>query len=241
MTMYRLASPSCVVARNADQRQQVPRRHSTTTRTPFAKPCILRPQFQSSVKMLRPARRPVRVTKTSTRGSKIVALFDSESLPSLFTGFNTAVLIPWVAMIFAPRARLTQTVMKSEWSQVIPCLIFTYFFVTAAVIDAAAGEDLATKVQFLFTEAIADPDKMASMFVASPSYAAQDWVHLCTWDLIVGRMIYLDGLAKGLPTWHSLTFCFNSGPPGLLIHILTKGIVGLVEEAKSTAADLTED
>jgi hypothetical protein len=65
---------------------------------------------------------------------------------------------------------------------------------------------------------VADPEKMAQMF-ARPSYAAQDWVHLCTWDYFVGQWIYLQGLEKGLFTRLSLLVTFNAGMPPLALCI----------------------
>jgi hypothetical protein len=65
---------------------------------------------------------------------------------------------------------------------------------------------------------VADPEKMAQMF-ARPSYAAQDWVHLCTWDYFVGQWIYLQGLDKGLFTRLSLLVTFNAGMPPLALCI----------------------
>lgn len=53
---------------------------------------------------------------------------------------------------------------------------------------------------------------MAQMFTR-PSYAAQDWVHLCTWDYFVGQWIYLQGLEKGVFTRLSLLVTFNAGTP----------------------------
>ncbi|KAL0034507.1 hypothetical protein WJX79_005672 [Trebouxia sp. C0005] len=50
---------------------------------------------------------------------------------------------------------------------------------------------------------------------------AQDWIHLIAWDLIGGRWIYLDGLGKKVPTWHSLMITFGGGPLGLLVHFVT--------------------
>jgi hypothetical protein len=58
----------------------------------------------------------------------------------------------------------------------------------------------------------ADPDKMAAIF-AKPAYAAQDWVHLCTWDYFVGQWIYLQGLEKKIFTRLSLMITFNTGEP----------------------------
>mmetsp|Transcript_47457 Transcript_47457/g.152032 ORF Transcript_47457/g.152032 Transcript_47457/m.152032 type:complete len:83 (-) Transcript_47457:87-335(-) len=67
---------------------------------------------------------------------------------------------------------------------------------------------------------------MLSLF-DSTAYAAQDWVHLCTWDMLAGRWIWLDGLATGVPTLalsFALLNAFSAGPPGLLIYLLVRAI-----------------
>lgn len=46
------------------------------------------------------------------------------------------------------------------------------------------GDDVNAKLIFLFTEAITDPAKMLTLF-DNAAYAGQDWVHLCTWDMLV--------------------------------------------------------
>eukprot|EP00951_Prasinocladus_malaysianus_P003924 scaffold27746_cov37-Prasinocladus_malaysianus.AAC.3 len=62
--------------------------------------------------------------------------------------------------------------------------IDTWYFISTAILDAEKGDDVNAKAIFLFTEAIADPAKMLSLF-DNAAYAAQDWVHLCTWDMLV--------------------------------------------------------
>lgn len=52
--------------------------------------------------------------------------------------------------------------------------------------------------------------------VDRPTYAAQDWAHLCTWDYFVGYWIYLQGQDKKVFTRHSLVLAFNSGAAPVL-------------------------
>jgi hypothetical protein len=59
------------------------------------------------------------------------------------------------------------------------------------------------------------------MTSAYPNFVAEEWSHVLTWDLFVGRYIWLDGLRRGIVTWHSVLFCNLIGPPGLLLHWLT--------------------
>jgi hypothetical protein len=72
-----------------------------------------------------------------------------------------------------------------------------------------------------------DPQK-AFMGMSSnyPNFVAEEWSHVLTWDLFVGRWIWLDGLKRGIFTPHSVLFCNLIGPPGLLLHWLTCTLTG---------------
>lgn len=50
--------------------------------------------------------------------------------------------------------------------------------------------------------------------------------HVISWDLLVARFIWLDGLRKGVFTAHSLLLTNLYGPPGLLCHFLTCKVIG---------------
>jgi Domain of unknown function (DUF4281) len=60
--------------------------------------------------------------------------------------------------------------------------------------------------------------KMTSKY---PNFVAEEWSHVLTWDLFVGRYIWLDGLRRGIFTPHSVLLCNLIGPPGLLLHAVT--------------------
>ena len=107
---------------------------------------------------------------------------------------------------------------------IAPGIVFAFFFVAAAFIEVNTPVELLQKVKFLFIDAIQDPDKMRELLSSGPAYAAQDWIHLIAWDLIGGRWIYLDGLEKKVPTWHSLIITFGGGPLGLVLHYITRTI-----------------
>jgi hypothetical protein len=72
-----------------------------------------------------------------------------------------------------------------------------------------------------------DPQKAFMGMVSKyPNFTAEEWSHVLTWDLFVGRWIWLDGLKRGIFTAHSVLFCNLIGPPGLLLHWLTCTIYG---------------
>lgn len=61
---------------------------------------------------------------------------------------------------------------------------------------------------------------MSKLF-SYPNFVAKEWPHVLIWDLLVGLVIWLDGLKRGVNTRFSLSFCNFFDPPGLLIHVGT--------------------
>lgn len=156
------------------------------------------------------------------RNVRAQGLVSPDIISQPFVLANSTVCIPWLMMILAPNWKVTQKVFRNEWSMIVPGIIFAFFFVAAAFIEINTPVELLQKVKFLFIDAIQDPEKMKEMLSSGPGYAAQDWIHLIAWDLIGGRWIYLDGLDKKVPTWHSLIITFGGGPIGLVLHYITR-------------------
>lgn len=159
--------------------------------------------------------------------AKVSGMLSPDVVKSVFTTYNSVLLLPWALMIFVPNLDFTKAMIKSNVFLVGFSLVYAYLFVVATAESRALGLDTAEEVKFLFTEAVADPDKMASMF-SRPGYAAQDWVHLCTWDFFVGQWIYLQGLEQNIFTRLSLFVTFNAGPWGLFVHWATEAITKAV-------------
>ena len=59
-----------------------------------------------------------------------------------------------------------------------------------------------------------------------PNFVSEEWSHVLTWDLFVGRWIWMDGLRRGIFTSHSVLLCNLIGPPGLLLHWITCFLIG---------------
>ena len=65
------------------------------------------------------------------------------------------------------------------------------------------------------------------------NFVSEEWSHVLTWDLVVGRFIWADGVKRGVFTPHSVLLTNLIGPPGLLLHFITciatgKGLPGSV-------------
>ena len=168
--------------------------------------------------------RPPTVLRHASQSIRCRGLVSPDVIAQPFVIANSTVCIPWLMMVLAPNWSITQKTFKSEWSMIVPGLVFAFFFVAAAFIETSSPIELLQKVKFLFIDAIADPEKMREFLSSGPGYAAQDWIHLIAWDLIGGRWIYLDGLEKKVPTWHSLLITFGGGPLGLLVHFVTRSL-----------------
>jgi len=192
-----------------------PRLWAGTTPSPASGSCFSPPGLRNSERVVRPP--------------CALPTYLDPSAAEPFLAFNTLVLIPWCLMIIAPRWELTKKLLGPTWFMVPYALIDTVYFVATAVLDAQNGDDVNAKLIFLFTEAITDPAKMLTLF-DNAAYAGQDWVHLCTWDMLAGRWIWLDALETGLPVRFALLTAFNSGPPGLLVYLLTRAVLQKPED-----------
>jgi hypothetical protein len=153
----------------------------------------------------------------------------------IFTTFNAVFLPPFALMIVFPGWGVTKALMKSPLVPTTVSLLFIAELIAATQADytiPATGafdtERWQAAANYLLTQAVADPALMRDFAVSTPSYIAQDWLHVCAWDVIGARWIYLDGLEKGIWTIHSVFLCQAAGPTGWLAHSLTVALVRLV-------------
>lgn len=51
-----------------------------------------------------------------------------------------------------------------------------------------------------------------------PNFVAEEWSHVLTWDLFVGRWVWQQGLRNGIFTGPAVLLCNLIGPPGLLLY-----------------------
>ncbi|BAY46556.1 hypothetical protein SAMD00079811_41680 [Scytonema sp. HK-05] len=154
------------------------------------------------------------------------------SIVQIFNVANLFVLPFWALMIFLPKWKVTQRVMESYLAFVPLAAAYLYLFVTSITPENA---------QALSSPQLAD---LARAF-ANENVTAIGWIHFLTFDLFVGRYIYLEGQKTGVWTIHSLALCLFAGPLGLLSHIFTywitkkffpRGEGEVVEVAEKTAS-----
>jgi len=129
------------------------------------------------------------------------------SAETLFNIFNTAVLLPWLLMLFAPRWKYTQ------WA--IGRLVFPVFL---GIGYCLIVPQLAQAEGAGFTSL----EGIKNLFVSDYVLVA-GWIHYLAFDLFVGSWILLHSQRAGLPHWMAvfpMLGCFMLGPFGLLLYLL---------------------
>lgn len=141
----------------------------------------------------------------------------------IHTAFSIATFLPqpfWLLLILFPNAPITKQIMGGM-EVILLCSLVHLLIVVASIVTGGAD---ATAPIGIFTDVFdisGDPQAAFMRFRDYPNFIAEEWSHVLTWDLLVGRYIWLDGLKRQIPTQLSVLFCNLIGPPGLLIHFAT--------------------
>ena len=146
---------------------------------------------------------------------------------ALFIAANTAVLVPWLLLLLAPRAAVTRRLVHSP----VPALALVPLYIACIFFDPRGpqGGNLwsLAGVQAIF---------------ASPRTAVGCWIHYLIFDLVVGAWVARDARRLGLPHLVAvpcLLVTIFFGPVGyaawLLVRALTRGRLGLDEAARDPA------
>lgn len=136
-------------------------------------------------------------------------------METLFTLANVLVMPFWLLMIFVPRWRLTERLLRSPLVAAPPALLY------AALIWPRMAEHAPTLLR---------PELHAvAGLLGSGEGATLAWAHFLAFDLFVGRWVYLDGRRRGLSAWLAgpvlfLTLLF--GPVGFLLHLGLRSLLG---------------
>ena len=135
--------------------------------------------------------------------------------------FSVATFFPqpfWLFLVLLPNAGFTKKLMGGMETVTLTCLI--HFFIVATSI----GEPGATAPLEEFSGVFDPSGNPQAAFLGMmqyPNFVSEEGSHVLTWDLFVGRWIWLDGLRRGIFTSHSVLLCNLIGPPGLLLHWAT--------------------
>mmetsp|Transcript_10060 Transcript_10060/g.14756 ORF Transcript_10060/g.14756 Transcript_10060/m.14756 type:complete len:247 (+) Transcript_10060:47-787(+) len=170
---------------------------------------------------------------TSNAAAEILS---NENIKLAFNAATFGPQILWLLMILVPNATITKKIMGSY----TPIIAFS--LVHLFIVIASATQENGTAPIAEFNDVFAfDPTGNGSQsamvnMMRYPNFVSEEWSHVLTWDLFVGRIVWLDGLKRGIFTPHSVLFCNLIGPPGFLMHCATclltgKGIIGNGNEA----------
>lgn len=180
------------------------------------------------------------LTTTSITTSTVSPPFTTENIK---TAFSVATFLPqpfWLLLILFPNASITKTIMGKYGIQTITLFCLVHFFIVFSSILQPDGTAPLVEFNDVFDPS-GDPQKAMMGMMKYPNFVSEEWSHVLTWDLFVGRWIWMDGLkkrgddGKGVFTGVSVLFCNLIGPPGFLIHFVTslvsgKGVPGNYED-----------
>jgi hypothetical protein len=152
-----------------------------------------------------------------------LALERNDIIQQAFNVANFGPQIFWLFLILLPKSNITKAIMGDY-------KVITFFaLVHLAIVILSASEPNGTAPIAEFADVFdpaGNPQHAMVGMMKYPNFVSEEWSHVLTWDLLVGRWIWLDGLKRGVFTSHSVLFCNLIGPPGFLIHVVTCLVTG---------------
>ena len=115
--------------------------------------------------------------------------------------------------------------VRRALAELVTLFCLVHFFIVGASIIQPDGTAPMAEFNDVFDPA-GDPQGAMLNMMRYPNFVSEEWSHVLTWDLFVGRWIWLDGLRRGVFTSHSVLLCNLIGPPGLLLHWATCLVTG---------------
>jgi hypothetical protein len=131
-----------------------------------------------------------------------------------FSLSNLLVLPLWVLMILFPHWRWTRRILQSPFVVVPPAAMY------AALVLPRAGTILRGVTNPKLPEVAA--------LLGTPDGATIGWAHFLTFDLFVGRWVYLDSRERHISAWLMapvLVLILLLGPLGLLMYLGVRTVV----------------
>lgn len=162
-------------------------------------------------------------SSSSLHVASVSGLLSTENIKTAFSIATFGPQLPWLFLILLPNNVITKKLLGGYEIVTICCLV--HFFIVSASIAQPDGTAPMAEFADVF-DLSGDPQKAMVGMMQYPNFVSEEWSHVLTWDLFVGRWIWLDGLRRGVFTSHSVLLCNLIGPPGLLLHWLTCIITG---------------
>lgn len=140
--------------------------------------------------------------------------------------FNVATFLPqpfWILMIVLPNSSITKKIMGDYKVVTLFCLV--HLFIVLSSLFEPDGTAPLVEFANVFDPS-GNPQSAMVHMMTYPNFVSEEWSHVLTWDLWVGRWIWLDGQRRSIYTSHSVLLANLIGPPGLLLHFLTCALTG---------------
>lgn len=157
----------------------------------------------------------------ATHELSLLVSSDVLSSQNIKAAFSVATFLPqpfWALLVLIPNSKITKKIMGGM--EVVTLLCLVHFFIVSASIGQPDGTAPMAEFNDVFDPS-GDPQKAMIGMMRYPNFVSEEWSHVLTWDIFVGRWIWLDGLKRGIFTPHSVLLCNLIGPPGLLLHWAT--------------------
>ena len=127
----------------------------------------------------------------------------------LFAGMNAAVGPVWLAMIVAPRSRVTRSLVR----RAVP--LHAGFSVAYT---GLLGAGIVRRREILDFN---DPDRLRHQLTDGDTFLAA-WSHYLTFDLLVGEWIWRDALDRGRTARLALLLTWLAGPVGHGLYLVQR-------------------
>ena len=144
-------------------------------------------------------------------------------MDTFFKLLNAFPMPLWLLMMFAPRATVTQRLSRSS----IVFGLAACHYVAALGLAARGGSRDGGGLDFTSLDGIRKGFSTREGTLAA-------WSHMLALDLFTGAWIYRRCMALGAPAWvrvPALFFTLMTGPLGLLLFLLWRGLVAQQSEA----------
>lgn len=138
-----------------------------------------------------------------------MAVVDESNEAPVFRVLNLSVMPVWIAMIVAPRARVTASIVR--WSDGLLAGLAAAYVAQLGVSVLASDE----KPDF------GDVAKLREA-LAQPAGFLTGWTHFLAFDLFVGRWIWRTALDEGRSARAALVLTLMAGPAGLGLFALQR-------------------
>ena len=136
---------------------------------------------------------------------------------TIYTLINWGVFPAWLLLLFAPKLKLTTTLVHSGVYAVAYSVLYAAFLVNGMFFGAAAdGGGMSTAAA-------------VSTFFSHLNGVLMGWTHYLVFDLFVGSWVARDAVRKEIAHWKivpCLVFTFILGPVGLLMYLAVRKLSG---------------